>query len=99
MTYLPTTPEIQKDMLKCINRKSIDELLNIVPNNILLKSKMGLDDSMSELEIIEHIKNLTKEGAIPSAFSRMFSQRPIIPDNGVLSSWEVRARNRSLFLS
>ena len=65
MSFLPTTQPIQKQMLKKMEVDSIDELLQIIPNNLLLKESMGLETGMSELEITEHLKNFC-ENTIPA---------------------------------
>ena len=41
MRYIPSSPEIEKKMLDEIGVKSLEELLEIIPKSLRVKSELG----------------------------------------------------------
>jgi glycine dehydrogenase subunit 1 len=56
--FLPQTDEDIKEMLEKIGVKSFEELLSCIPKELLLKTKLNLPESLSELEALAQVKNL-----------------------------------------
>ena len=57
----PSSDE-QKDMLKAISSKSIDNLIeNTVPKNILIKDNLKIEEPMSENDALKKLKILSKK--------------------------------------
>ncbi|HIP37497.1 MAG TPA: glycine dehydrogenase (aminomethyl-transferring) [Crocinitomix sp.] len=64
----PTTQE-QKEMLEVINVSSLDELIDkTVPSQIRLKSSLNIEESMTEQQYLEHIKELASKNKIYNTF-------------------------------
>ncbi len=60
----PDDKEINS-MLKTINFKSLDELIdNTIPNNILLKEKIKLDEPLSEYQFIKKLKSIAQKNKV-----------------------------------
>lgn len=57
--YIPNTPEDQKQMLGTIGVSSIDELFCDIPDDIILKKKLNINDEMSEMELLKYMKNIS----------------------------------------
>ncbi|MGB2630413.1 MAG: aminomethyl-transferring glycine dehydrogenase subunit GcvPA [Candidatus Omnitrophota bacterium] len=64
MSYIPNTPEDQREMLKAIGIKSgeIEELFNGIPDK-LRASSFDLPPGMSEYEVEEYLKGLAKKNS------------------------------------
>ena len=55
----------QKEMLKAVSSKSIDNLIeNTVPKNILIKDKLKIDEPMSENDALKKLKLLSKKNEV-----------------------------------
>lgn len=61
--YIPNTDEDRGQMLSDLGLKSIDELFADIPDDLKLGRKLNLPDSMSELEMTAHMKELTAKNA------------------------------------
>ena len=59
MKYIPCTIEEEKEMLQFIGVKDFNELLNIIPKNLRFKGNYNISDSMSEIDLISHIKEIS----------------------------------------
>lgn len=59
--YIPATHEDEEKMLKACKVNSIDDLFSDIPDNLKLKRNLKLDESKSELEVSEIIKNLANK--------------------------------------
>ncbi len=51
MQYIPSTPEQIKEMTNAIGIDCLDDLFSIIPKTLKLKEKLGLNDSISEMEL------------------------------------------------
>jgi len=61
--YIPNTKEDQKKMLEEIGVESIDNLLESIPQNLQLKTDLNLPSSLSEMELINWMKELSQKNA------------------------------------
>lgn len=59
--YIPNTEEDQKEMLKEIGAGSIEDLFDSIPQNLLLKNDLSLPSSMSEMELVNELKGLSRK--------------------------------------
>ncbi len=60
MRYIPSSPEIEKKMLDEIGVKSLEELLEIIPKSLRVKSELGLPEGLSETDLINEFNLFTK---------------------------------------
>ena len=61
MKYIPCTKEEEQEILETIGITSFNELLKIVPEKLRLKNKYGIGDSMSEIELINHMNGIASK--------------------------------------
>lgn len=61
--YIPNTEEDQKEMLKEIGAESIEALFCAIPQNLRLKTDLNLPSSLSEMELVNELKGLSKKNA------------------------------------
>ena len=59
--YIPATHEDEERMLKVCKVNSIDDLFSDIPDNLKLKRNLNLEESKSEIEVSEAIKNLANK--------------------------------------
>jgi len=59
--YIPNTKEDQKRMLEEIGVESIDDLFESIPKNLWLKTENNLPSSLSEMELINKMRELSKK--------------------------------------
>jgi len=62
-SYVPNTEEDQKEMLREIGAKSIDDLFDSIPQNLRLKTDLNLPSSLSEMELVNEFKGLSGKNA------------------------------------
>lgn len=63
MRFVPNTPSQRDEMLKVIGVESLDDLLVDIPHELRVKCSLNLPESKSEMELINHMKLLSKENA------------------------------------
>jgi glycine dehydrogenase subunit 1 len=63
LPYIPHTKEDQREMLKEIGVKSIEELLKLLPQKIRLTHSLNIPPGMSEIELAPLVKKLSQENA------------------------------------
>ena len=56
--YIPATHEDEEKMLKACKVNSIDDLFSDIPDNLKLKRDLELEESKSELEVSQIVKNI-----------------------------------------
>ncbi len=61
--YIPNTEEDQKEMLKEIGARSIEDLFCTIPQNLRLKTELNLPSSLSEMELVNELKGLSRKNA------------------------------------
>jgi len=61
--YIPNTEEDQKEMLKEIGARSIEDLFCSIPQNLRLKTDLDLPSSLSEMELVNELKGLSRKNA------------------------------------
>ena len=61
--YIPNTEEDQKEMLKEIGARSIEDLFCSIPQNLRLKTDLNLPSSLSEMELVNELKGLSRKNA------------------------------------
>ncbi|PIE74839.1 MAG: aminomethyl-transferring glycine dehydrogenase [Deltaproteobacteria bacterium] len=71
MHYIPHTKKDVESMLSVIGVKSEDDIFEGIPDNLRRKEPLELHEPMSEWEIIEKIKNLSRQTA-PSTDKKIF---------------------------
>jgi len=60
MRYIPFTPEIEQQMLDEIGVESFEKLIEIIPDNLRIKDKLGLPNGASELDLINEFNNFSE---------------------------------------
>ena len=68
MNYIPVTENDKKDMLKQIGAKSVNELLVDLRPQFGEDTNLGFSKPMSELELLEHMKRLSKKNRLMKYF-------------------------------
>jgi len=61
--YIPNTEEDQKEMLKEIGAESIEALFCAIPQNLRLKTDLNLPSSLSEMELVKKMRELSEKNA------------------------------------
>jgi len=61
--YISNTEEDQKEMLKEIGARSIEDLFASIPQNLRLKIDLNLPSSLSEMELVNELKGLSEKNA------------------------------------
>lgn len=59
--FLPQTEEDRKNMLDALSINSIDELFEDIPTSVKLNKDMDLPNSLSELELKQHIESVASK--------------------------------------
>lgn len=59
--YIPNTPEDEKIMLDSIGLSSVDDLFDDVPEEVKLKRRLNINSPMSEMEVLNRLKALSKK--------------------------------------
>ncbi len=62
-SYIPNTEEDQKEMLKEIGAKSIEELFDSIPQSLRLKTDLDIPSSLSEMELVNELRKLSEKNA------------------------------------
>jgi glycine dehydrogenase subunit 1 len=90
MAYIPNTDKDREDMLKDIGISSIKQLFKDIPTEILLKKKLKIPKPLSELELKQHLSNLSKKNSIIKQFIGAGSYNHFIPSvvNHIISRSE-----------
>lgn len=58
MDFIPNTDKDREEMLKTIGVSSVNELFKDIPEGLLLKENLKINESLSELEVRNKLKNL-----------------------------------------
>jgi len=66
MNYIPNTPKDQQNMLKSTKRASIDDLFTGLPAKIKLKKALPLPRPLSEIELLDELKEASEKNASSS---------------------------------
>jgi glycine dehydrogenase subunit 1 len=90
MDFIPNTKKEQEDMLKEVGISSVNELFKDIPEQILLKEKLNLPNSLSELEVRNHVTELSNKNKKMSCFLGAGSYNHFIPSivNHIISRSE-----------
>jgi len=59
--YIPITETQQTEMLKELGLETINELFSDVPHDVKLDRNMDLPESLEELELLKHMRNLSSK--------------------------------------
>ena len=79
--HIGPSTEDQKEMLKAISSKSIDNLIeNTVPKNILIKDELKIDEPMSENDALKKLKFLSKKNEVFRNFIGMGYYNTVTPN-------------------
>lgn len=79
MSYIPNTPQDQKDMFKTIGKSSVDELFADIPEKVKFKQELPLPQPLSEPELLEELKKLSEKNKTSSSFLGAGSYNHFIP--------------------
>jgi glycine dehydrogenase subunit 1 len=63
ISYIPNTKEDQKEMLKKLGAKSIEELFDSIPQSLWLRAEMDIPSSLSEMELVKEMRKLSEKNA------------------------------------
>ncbi len=69
MNYVPNTDKDRQEMLTTIGMSSMDDLFAHIPDNVKLGRALKLPHSLSELELVRHTQNLSKQNSNLEEFS------------------------------
>lgn len=61
MVYIPNTDTDRAEMLKIIGVNSFEELISNIPPSLRLKGALNLPPSMSEYEVVKHLRELSNK--------------------------------------
>ena len=61
MDYVPNTDKNREEMLKKIGVKDFSQLIQGIPQSVLLKEDLELPPPLSELELVQLLRNLSQE--------------------------------------
>ncbi len=78
-SYLPQTDKDIREMLKVIGVKSIDELFEDIPEEILQKTQLDIAPGISEHEVFKRMKGLSEKNMQGISFMGCGSYDHIIP--------------------
>jgi len=79
--HIGPSVEDQKEMLKAISSKSINNLIeNTVPKNILIKESLKIDEPMSENDALKKLKLLSKNNEVFRNFIGMGYYNTVTPN-------------------
>lgn len=67
--YIPNTLEDEKEMLEAIGVDSIEGLFHDIPNDMILKRKLNINDGMSEMELLKYMKNISDKNTSLDEFT------------------------------
>ena len=59
--YIPATHEDEEKMIKACKVNTIDDLFSDIPDKLKLKRDLGLEESKSELEVSQIVKNIANK--------------------------------------
>jgi glycine dehydrogenase subunit 1 len=80
MSYVPNTPAQREDMLRAMNRSSIEELLTSIPKSVRLNRALSLPGAKTEFEVIDELTSLSEKNKIyKSCFRGAGAYRHFIP--------------------
>jgi len=65
VSYVSNTEADQKELLKTIGKKSLDELFKDVPEKVRLKDDLKLPKPLSEPELLEELRSLSDKNSAP----------------------------------
>ncbi len=63
ISYIPNTKEDQKEMLKELGTKSIEELFGSIPQSLRSRTEFNIPSSLSEMELINEMRKLSGKNA------------------------------------
>lgn len=69
MPYILNTEKVQKEMLKAIGRKSMEELYRQIPFSLRLNSLLDLAKGLSEYEVKKHVESLCARNKTLDSFN------------------------------
>jgi glycine dehydrogenase subunit 1 len=69
MNYIPNTDEDRKQMLDFIGIDSVDRLFDDVKDELKLKKELNLPEPLSEVEILQHMRELASNNASLQEYS------------------------------
>jgi len=80
MSYVPNTDKDREKILQTIGKSSSEELFKDISSNVLLKQEINLPKALSELELVEELKNYASKNAETTlSFLGAGSYRHFIP--------------------
>ncbi len=67
--YIPSTNEDRAEMLSALGLTNIEELFKDIPEEIRLEKEMDLPKSMSEPELLSHLKSIAEKNVSTDSFT------------------------------
>ena len=67
--YIPNTGKDCENMLKVIQKKSVDELFSDIPDSLKLKGELNIPDALSEIEIMKHMESIASKNVNTEEYS------------------------------
>ncbi len=63
-TYVANTAKQQQEILEACGYKSFDDMLSVIPDNVILKDMLNIDKGVSELEISNKMKKMASKNKV-----------------------------------
>lgn len=63
-TYVPDTHEEQMALLKETGLSSIEDLFSMIPEDVLLRDGLDMDEGMSEMEVLKEMESIAGENRV-----------------------------------
>ncbi len=81
MSYVVTSDEEKKQMLKTIGVEKIEDLFSDIPKEVFLKRPLNIESGKSEFEVLDEMTNISNKNTIfSSTFRGAGSYRHLIPE-------------------
>ena len=68
MKYIPCTLDEENEILDYLGFDSFEEFISFVPINLILKDKYKISRPLSEIELIDHMKNISSNNKLGISF-------------------------------
>ena len=68
MKYIPNTKEEEKQLLQKIGVSNFSDLVDIIPEHLRTKDKLGIGEPLSEMEINKELRILSNNNSLSNDF-------------------------------
>ena len=68
MKYIPCTPNEEKEILNYLGHNSFEDFIAFIPQNLLITDEYDISTPYSEIELINHMKNISSKNKFGVSF-------------------------------